>query len=110
MKFAIVVGHEADAPGARGIAPLNCYEYEYNKGLAGLLSASLLDLSVMSEFFFRDHVGIVGAYKEVNEYNPDGVVELHFNASCGQASGTETLFVPKSPRSCRLAVLTQTFM
>jgi N-acetylmuramoyl-L-alanine amidase len=109
-KFAIVVGHTAEAPGAHAIAPLNMYEYEYNKGLADLLSAALMDLSILSKTFLRDNVGILGAYREVNEYEPIGVVELHFNAANGQAWGTETLFVPKDQQSGHLAHIMQSYI
>lgn len=104
MKFAIVVGHEAKAPGAHAVAPLDCYEYEYNKGLAALVACALMDRGIQSEIFFRDNVGIHGAYAEVNAYAPDGAIELHFNASgLGTARGTETLYVPRILGSARLA-------
>lgn len=110
MKFAIVVGHEALKPGARAVAPLNCYEYEYNKALAGLIACHLMDSGIQSEIFFRDGVGIVGAYDEVNKYDPLGVVELHFNAANGQAYGTETLCTAAVPESYSFARLMQVSM
>ncbi len=105
-RFALVVGHELKSPGAWGTAPLNCYEYEYNKTLAAIVSCCLMDHEITSEVFFRDNVGIAGAYAEVNLYDPVGVVELHFNSTVlHTACGTETLYVPRVSGSDRLANL-----
>jgi N-acetylmuramoyl-L-alanine amidase len=104
VKFALVVGHEADRPGAHAVAPLDCYEYEYNKAFAALIACALMDDGIQSEIFFRDKVGIVGAYDEVNRFDPLGVIELHFNAAgMGDIRGTETLFSSKIAGSDRLA-------
>lgn len=111
MKIALVVGHEELHPGAHAVAPLACFEYAYNKGLAGLISCALMDDKITSEIFFRDQIGILGAYAEVNAYHPDACVELHFNASpIGNVRGTETLYVPRRTNSRRLAESVQASM
>lgn len=105
MKFALVVGHEEKSPGAHATDPLNCYEYEYNKELAAMVSCDLKDLSIISEIFFRDQIGIHGVYTEVNRYLPQGVIELHFNSSgLSSVRGTETLYVPRVEGSHSLAI------
>ena len=91
-KVSIIVGHEEKAQGAMGVAPINMHEYEWNKGLAALLACDLMDLNIESEIFFRDGVGILGAYTQSNKWGPLCSIELHFNAFNGQAIGSETLY------------------
>ncbi len=110
MKFALVVGHEAAEPGARAVAPLDCYEYTYNKSLAGMIACHLMDEGIQSEIFFRDKIGVHGAYGEVNAYMPMASIELHFNASDGTARGTETLFAKKVIGSERLAKVIHSYL
>jgi N-acetylmuramoyl-L-alanine amidase len=94
-RLALVVGHDELNPGARGAPPITGHEYDYNKDLAMMVSSHLIDFGIISQIFLRDHVGIIGAYKGVAEFEANACVELHFNAFDGKHAGTETLYVTK---------------
>jgi len=91
-KLAIVVGHTERNPGAKGISPISNYEYFWNKRLAKLIQSFANSNDIECGIFFRDGVGIVGAYKKVVQWSPHSCVELHFNAYNGAVTGTETLY------------------
>lgn len=95
-KFAIVVGHTQKRPGAKGVAPLNKSEYQYNSELAQVIYRLAREDGIDAKVFTRDKIGLRGAYKQVNSWiTEDDIgccVELHFNAFNGKAKGTETLF------------------
>lgn len=86
-RFAVVVGHTRKQPGAWGVSPLGCYEYEYNVGLAVLIQELLPGAKVFS----RDGKSLKQCYAEVDAYAPKAVVELHFNSFNTRARGTLTL-------------------
>jgi N-acetylmuramoyl-L-alanine amidase len=109
-KIAIVVGHSQTLPGARGVAPLNEYEYAYNVGLASLMKHQALSQGCESKVFFRDNVGLRECYNKVNAYAPHVAIELHFNAANQKARGTETLYGDKHPSSKKLAGFVQDAM
>jgi N-acetylmuramoyl-L-alanine amidase len=90
-KLGVVVGHEKNAPGADLCKPYGLSEYEYNSEIAHLIFeyGSEMDLDV--EIFFRDGVGISGAYKKARAAMCDVIIELHFNCANAKASGTEVL-------------------
>ena len=90
--LAIVVGHTQASPGASGGPPINQSEYPWNKDLASKIKAACSAVGVESKIFFRDNVGIGGAYQQVSDWGASCVVELHFNSFNGTARGTETLF------------------
>ena len=98
--LAIVVGHTRKAPGAVAAAPISAPEYEYNTGLADLIKDRAAVAKHHCKVFFRDGIGIKGAYDQVEQWfreNPDkdcAVVELHFNAfkPGHSVQGTETLY------------------
>jgi len=90
--FAIVVGHTKSSPGATGVKPIGQSEYPWNKDLAAKIKAACSAKGIESDIFYRDGVGIAGAYAEVEQWGAACVVELHFNASNGKASGTMTLY------------------
>lgn len=94
--LAIVVGHTRQNPGAKGVAPIDVCEYEYNCALAELIRDLGKTRDQVVEIFLRDGVGISGAYQAVAEAEPDAVIELHFNAFNGSVSGTETLYSDKN--------------
>ena len=67
-------------------------EYDYNTEVARLMEAAARKLgSIQTVICLRDGVGISGAYRKAIEAGADAVIELHFNAFNGAASGTETL-------------------
>lgn len=91
-SFAIVVGHTYRRQGAFGVAPISENEYPWNKDLAQRIHTQSQAQGVESRIFYRDGVGISGAYRQVKEWGAACVVELHFNAFDGRAHGTETLY------------------
>jgi hypothetical protein len=91
-RLAIVVGHTKNATGAFGVPPINENEYPWNKELAATLLARATPAGIACKVFFRDGIGIAGAYRQVAEWNARASIELHFNsADGGGARGTETL-------------------
>lgn len=91
-RLALVVGHDKRAQGANGTHPLDVSEYKYNTRLAAIITTIGAERGHTIHTFFRDKVGIEGAYANVARWEPDAAVELHFNAFNGQVRGTETLF------------------
>lgn len=95
-KIAIVVGHSPNEKGAYS-ETLGQSEYEYNKYLAAYLSD-------IADIYFRPNVsGYKSAMRALaRELNPKPyqiVIELHFNAFNGKASGTEALIWKGNNRS-----------
>ncbi|MER9316325.1 N-acetylmuramoyl-L-alanine amidase [Mesorhizobium sp. M0659] len=90
--FAIVVGHTQTSAGAYGGPPINQSEYPWNKDLASKIKTICAGLGVPAKIFYRDGIGISGAYQQVSAWGASCVVELHFNAFNGSARGTETLY------------------
>ena len=90
--FAIVVGHTRRAPGADSVAPIGENEYPWNVDLANRIHAECQARGVESHIFFRDDIGISGAYAQVDDWGASCIAELHFNAFDGSAHGTETLY------------------
>lgn len=90
--FAIVVGHTNNRVGAYGTSPISQHEYHWNKHLAQMIVAECTNIGVESRVFYRDGIGISGAYKQVSAWGAQCVTELHFNAFNGSARGTETLY------------------
>lgn len=99
FKLGVVVGHEKKAPGAKMAAPYNLHEYPFNTEIARLMHEYALKRyggMVKVDIFFRDGVGIWGAYQNAIKGLCDCVIELHFNAFNGKAFGTETMCSPDS--------------
>lgn len=108
-KLAIVVGHE-DAevffnakdqeyqvrkPRGATMAPPYSYvsEYTFYTVLAAVMSAQLRNRSVEHAVFFRDGIGIIGAYQKAKVYGSSAIIELHFNAVDNpNVKGTEVLY------------------
>jgi N-acetylmuramoyl-L-alanine amidase len=110
-RLAIVVGHTAAAPGAYGQPPIGENEYSFNKKIATQMADLAKQASIQVGIFFRDGVGLSGAYKQVNDFAPDAVIELHFNAAASAAAtGTETLYGSVNPASKVFAEIVQSSM
>lgn len=95
MKIALVVGHNSKQSGARAKAPLSTSEFDYYNRIADKMVA-LAGGSVRCKKFNRVVSGGYSAeirkvYAEVDAYDPDISIELHFNAAGPRATGTETL-------------------
>ncbi len=96
-KLAIVVGHTRRGPGAEGANPISSCEYFWNSKLAKLIKSQASANNIECGIFYRDGIGIKGAYKKVNLWHADSCIELHFNAYDGKVIGTETLYGLYSP-------------
>lgn len=110
LKLAIVVGHESSAPGAFGVKPLSMSEYQWSKGLALLAMNFAKQKGIEVKIFLRDGIGIRGAHKEANKWGAYCVIESHFNAYNGKASGTMTLASPTMEGSKGFALVVQKHM
>lgn len=90
-KVAIVIGHTRENPGAWGVAPLSCSEYQYNIDFAQAIMA-IVGKAYNIQAFFRDGMTIKETYQHIEVFDPDVSIELHFN-SCSNPLifGTETL-------------------
>ena len=99
-KLAIVIGHTDSAKGARLTYPFEfIQEYEYNTILAGLIKMYGLDFGKLDiKIFLRDGKGIVRTYDEVERWQADLSIELHFNSFSGNAEGSTVLYgsIPRS--------------
>ena len=95
-KLAIVVGHSKKRQGAVAVNPINQSEYFWNDHLAEMIQSAASQSGVECSVFYRDGVGISGAYAAVKAWRATTCIELHFNAAESPAKGTETLF--GSPR------------
>lgn len=101
--LAIVVGHTARSQGARALSPpfpadsrltplSEPNEYAWNRDLALKIKERADRAGIRCDIFFRDGVGIEGAYAAVRQWSPKATVELHFNASGGNSRGSLVLF------------------
>ena len=113
FKLGIIIGHTNAQGGAVGIGLPR--EYDYHKQMAAdMLSFAQSEFGgsgLEARIFFRDGIGVSGAYGQVNEWVGTGAarsatVELHYNAASPSASGTETLS-SGSAKSVALANLVQ---
>jgi len=110
-RLAIVVGHTQERQGAFALAPISQNEYPFNKQIAQLMELEAADRGVLAKTFFRDDVGIEGAYRAAVAFEPDSIIELHFNSFDNPAvRGTETLCAEANPDSERLAKIVQESM
>lgn len=101
-KCAMIVGHTQRSQGAYS-ETLNMAEYPWNKDLAMRFLQMWGPLTV--RVFYRDGIGVSGAYKQADQWGADVAVELHFNSSADpSASGTETLYISDEGRKLASAI------
>jgi flagellum-specific peptidoglycan hydrolase FlgJ/N-acetylmuramoyl-L-alanine amidase len=90
--LALVIGHTARAQGAKGLSPPfpandrttnlhESHEYAWNMDLAQRIKQIADAAGIRCGLFFRDGVGIAGAYQAVKAWAPAATIELHFNAT-----------------------------
>lgn len=91
-KLALVVGHTRLHQGAEAVEPIDRFEYTWNKELAEKIKLACGLRNIACGVFYRDGVGIEGAYKQVLSWNPSRCIELHFNSYTSPVEGTETLY------------------
>lgn len=95
MKFAIIVGHEKDRPGAMGVAPISQSEYLYNLGVASEAYRQAREIGLKACIFLKDNMTNEKVGQYVVEWagdEPSCAIELHFNSFDGKYVGTETLY------------------
>lgn len=87
VKVAIVVGHNSSAQGANAKSPINKSEYIFNNEVADYLVANPPKGVVFKKFLRKPGLSyskeIDTVYAEVNAWNPELALELHFNAGGG---------------------------
>jgi N-acetylmuramoyl-L-alanine amidase len=105
MKVAIVVGHTKNDKGA--YSPyLKQSEYDWNTDMANRIVAE--PSSFEKKIFFRDGVGIAGAYSALSSWGAAASIELHFNSSHNATStGSGVLYLAGSPKGKALATALQ---
>ena len=91
-KLALVVGHTSKQQGARAVEPIDQFEYPWNKDLAQQIKLECGRRDITCGIFYRDGVGIKGAYAQVLSWGPSRCIELHFNSHTSPVEGTETLY------------------
>lgn len=91
LKIATIVGHTKKASGAFS-KTLNQSEYVYNTDLLERIQKLAPARGCEVLIVTRDTGGIKGAYAAALKWKPDVVLEAHFNAANGKASGAECLF------------------
>lgn len=106
LKLAIVVGHSKRSPGLLGTSPVAMSEYDWNVTLAEALIARAKADKVPCKVFFRDGVGIEGAYKAAETWGTKAAVELHFNVYNQKFRGSATLHGDRSVKSADYARVT----
>lgn len=93
--FVLKVGHLATAKGAAMVNKIGPSEYDYYKNEIvprALKYAKEKYPKIKLHIVYRDGTNISGAYaNRIRPLNPDGVIELHYNAAGASATGTETL-------------------
>ena len=114
MKLAVVVGHNSQAEGAWGVAPLGNSEFDWNSEVAKQMQRLGGDYGLEVRPFYRE--GGVGysteidrVYRQVNDWGADASMELHFNSYRYTSTGTETLS-SGSKKSMALAEAVQASM
>lgn len=106
MRLAIIVGHTFDRPGSLAKYPISLHEYNWNLDLSNVIYRYAREAGINARVFLRNQRTLEKTYSEVNAWTKDQnavAVELHFNASNGNARGTETLWDDDPPASLEYA-------
>jgi len=96
-RVAVVIGHNQVSKGAYS-SIMTVYEWDYNRRVAAAMKGLAAEFGIELEVFLRQRnasgftAEINTAYAAVDAWNPDLILELHFNASNGAGSGTEMLY------------------
>jgi hypothetical protein len=77
-RLAIIVGHTLRSQGAAARAPINRNKYPFNIEIAQRMELAAANHGIVARTFFRDGVGIQGAYQTAVAFDPDAIIELHF--------------------------------
>lgn len=92
-KVAIIVGHERSKPGALlKSEDIEITEYNYNSDVASIMKKEAPNFGLNLQVFFRDGVGRIKVRDNAIAYEPDIILELHFDsASIKSANGCSVL-------------------
>ena len=86
-RVAVVIGHNSKNKGAYAKGDFNQFEYEFNGDVAKIIAARAwngLDVKIFRRWYSGSYASeIKKVYSSVNAWNPDFVLELHFNSSPG---------------------------
>tara|TARA_R100001510_G_C7656664_1_gene216936 strand:+ start:6609 stop:7388 length:780 start_codon:yes stop_codon:yes gene_type:complete len=100
-KVALVVGHNQSASGAWVNSPIDEPEFVFNSEVADILVGGNTGDIIFKKFKRTPGGGYTAeinrVYAEVNEWDPDFIVELHFNG--GEGDYTCMLAAESSPAS-----------
>jgi N-acetylmuramoyl-L-alanine amidase len=95
-RIALIVGHNISKNTDQGaVNYLGEPESIFNYRIATKLRNTLLAYNV--GIFLRDGIGIKGVANQVNLFNPDLSIELHFNSFSSKAFGCEVLTLNHFP-------------
>jgi N-acetylmuramoyl-L-alanine amidase len=96
VHLGVIVGHSQKDGGAVLAHPSKLNEYQYGKRVAEAIEYKAKGYypKIKVSVLLRDDIGISGAYDRARGLGCDCVVELHFNAHNGKASGSLTLCTP----------------
>ncbi|MEM9444237.1 MAG: N-acetylmuramoyl-L-alanine amidase [Verrucomicrobiota bacterium] len=118
-RFAVVIGHNSQQPGARAKAPLDKTEYEFNSQVAAKIEELSPDFGLTVKVFRHYYTGpykhlglntgnytqeIEKTYETVKEWKPDLIAELHFNKANSKIRGSR-VFTGPAKDSQNLALL-----
>lgn len=106
-KLAIIIGHNRKNKGAYAKDPINEFEYDYNGDVAQHMVNLASAFGIEAKTFRREPANhytaeIRTCYENVEAWNPEATVELHFNGAGGKARGCEMLS-SGSAKSVKLA-------
>jgi N-acetylmuramoyl-L-alanine amidase len=110
LKVAVVVGHNSNKKGARALPPLDLHEFDYYNPIADIMVQEGPDFGLEVRKFNRQDVGsysqeIRNVYAEVDEYDPDISIELHFNSADAPNARRSEVLSSGSTNSLRLAAI-----
>ena len=93
-NLVLIVGHDKRNMGAYS-PTLGKFEYELNDELAKSIADHCRQKNNININVVHRNKGLQAAYLQALSYDPGAIIELHFNAFNGSASGSEVLFNDK---------------
>lgn len=108
LKVAVVVGHNSNKKGAKALPPLDLHEFDYYNPIADIMVQEGSDFDLEVRKFNRRDVGsysqeIRNVYAEVDAYDPDISIELHFNSVDAPEARRSEVLSSGSSNSLKLA-------
>ncbi|AGO48511.1 N-acetylmuramoyl-L-alanine amidase [Cellulophaga phage phi18:2] len=100
MRTAILIGHTKNSPGACSPHGLPC-EFDFNKSIAIAAAKKNCGITVFENGSYdKGYYEMTKATaKELNEFKPDLILELHYNAADPSAHGSEALYYFKNKKT-----------